>query len=407
MKIKAFTPLRPNNETVQKLVCPPYDVVNKSEAKDIANKSKESFMHIIRAEVDLNDSISPYSEEVYEKSLENLNRLINENKLIREAKPSLYIYKIEETNNQKHKQIGLVTLSSVEDYNNNVIKKHEKTRKDKEEDRIKLTYTLRANTGPVFLTYRNNNTVDGIISKQMDQQPLYSVDYENTKHTLWQVEDTEILVKEIKKVPCAYVADGHHRSASAAKVCEILSKEKNSNSNNADHNWFLSVLFPDNQLQILPYNRAITGLNNLTGDEFINKLSKVSKLTTHSKNEKTLPYKQGSVNIYVDGTWHTLDFSENNTANSLDVDLLQQNVINPILGIKDPRTDSRMTFIGGNKDNDALKNLVDNNKADIAFSLFPVSINQLMEISDKGEMMPPKSTWFEPKLLSGFLIHTF
>ena len=306
---------------------------------------------------------------------------------------------------------GLVATFSAEDYDSDVIKKHEKTRAAKENDRYRLTKTLRANTGPVFLTVKDGTALDKIIAEKDDADAIFDfVASDGIRHTGWKISDPEKLakIKEIfDKIPCAYVADGHHRSASNARCARDLKAENPNHTGDEDYNWFLSVVFPAGQLKILPYNRVVRDLAGMDESEFLEKLSKVCTVTQSGEKSPPAP---NFVDMYLGKKWYTLKFENTSSLGAvegLDVSLLQDRVLSPILKIGDPRTDERIDFVGGIRGTGELEKLVDSGKFAVAFSMYPTTVAQLMDIADAGEIMPPKSTWFEPKLRSGLFVHTF
>lgn len=412
MKIRTFQPLIPaSNELAQRLTCPPYDVVSKCEAANYVAETSDTFMSVIRPDATLND-VSPYDDAVYAASKKALDALRSDSKLVRDSARTLYVY--QQTMNE-HVQTGLVTLANVRDYDDGVILKHEKTRKDKEDDRTKLTDVLSANTGPVFLTYRDDTLIDDIISKSLAQKPLFDVEgKENVKHTVWRVSeaDAEQLVRLFdNNVERAYIADGHHRSASAARVARNRVATAGENcTGDEDFSWFLAVLFPQTQLQILPYNRIITDLNGHTPAELLDKLSAVGEVSKMERPQQ-MPEQAGTFFVYVGKEWYKLLLRESSSgsttiSDSLDCSLLQNQVLQPILDVQDPRSSKNIEFVGGIRGLRFLEKRADATNG-VAFALHAVTVAQLMQVSDMNEIMPPKSTWFEPKLRSGFFIHTF
>ncbi|OGL41116.1 MAG: hypothetical protein A2161_07900 [Candidatus Schekmanbacteria bacterium RBG_13_48_7] len=406
--IKAFKGVRPDKEFALKVASPPYDVVNSEEAREIAKDNLFCFLHVVKPEIDLDPNLNPYDERVYQKGKENLYSLIKKGILVQDKEDHLYIYR------QKmgdHVQTGIVACSSADDYMEDRIKKHELTREVKEKDRIKHVYTLNANTGPVFLTYKAINKIDKIVAEAVKNKPVYDfVSDDGVKHTFWVIENKitiDQLINEFSKIDRVYVADGHHRSASAAKVRDVKKAENPDHSGNEEYNYFLSVLFPHNQLAIMPYNRVVKDLNGMTKNVYLEKIS-----TNFEIVEKGLkkPSAKHFICMYLDGQWMTLKakssiIMEKDPVKSLDVSILQDNLLTPVLGIGDPRKDDRIDFIGGIRGTDELEKLVNSRKFAIAFSMYPTSVEQLIAIADAGKLMPPKSTWFEPKLKSGLVIH--
>lgn len=410
VKIKAFKALRPKKVYVEKVASPPYDVINTEEARELAKHNPYSFLHVVKPEIDLDENIYPYDDLVYKTGKINLDKLIKGNVLVHDEEDKLYIYQQVMGN---HTQTGLVACSSVDDYINGKIKKHELTREVKEKDRIKHVYTLNANTGPVFLTYKAVPTINELIEQVVKSQPVYDFEsVENIRHVFWTVENknmVNMLIKEFEKLDCVYVADGHHRSASAAKVRDMKKNQNPKHTGNEEYNYFLSVLFPHEQLSIMPYNRVVKDLNNLTVSQFLEAISRNFDVAKY--NEKS-PSKIHVICMYLDKTWYTLTAKphtifENDPVKSLDVSILQDYILTPLLGIQDPRKCDKIDFIGGIKGTKKLEDLVDNGNFKIAFSMYPTSITQLISIADAGKIMPPKSTWFEPKLKSGLVTHLF
>lgn len=408
MKIKSFKGLRPKKETAADIASLPYDVVNFEQAKEHAAGRPLSFMRVVRSEIELPEGTDPYSDAVYNHAKENFQKLVDAGNLIREDGDAMYLYR-QEMNG--HSQTGLVATFSALDYDQDVIKKHEKTRQAKENDRYRLTRTLRVNTGPVFLTVKDGTQLDKIVDDKKDQDALFDFTAaDGIRHTVWKISDPKKLgqiVEIFKSIPCAYVADGHHRSASNARCARELKSENPSHTGDENYNWFLATVFPAGQLKILPYNRVVKDLNGNSKDEFLKKISKACKL---EENAAKAPTDSKNVSMYLDKKWYSLSFDKTDgldAVESLDVSLLQDRVLAPVLGIGDPRTDERIDFVGGIKGTKELEKLVDGGKFAVAFSMYPTTTDQLMDIADAGQIMPPKSTWFEPKLRSGLFIHTF
>lgn len=408
MKIRSFKGLTPAKGKAEAIASLPYDVVNYQQACEQAEGRPLSFMRVVRSEIELPEGTDPYSDAVYAHAKENFERLIANGYLVREPENCMYLYRQEMGG---HSQTGLVATFSAEDYDSDVIKKHEKTRAAKENDRYRLTKTLRANTGPVFLTVKDGTALDKIIAEKDDADAIFDfVANDGIRHTGWKISDPKKLakIKEIfDKIPCAYVADGHHRSASNARCARDLKAENPNHTGDEDYNWFLSVVFPAGQLKILPYNRVVRDLAGMDESEFLEKLSKVCTVT--QSGEKS-PADPNFVDMYLGKKWYTLKFENTSSLGAvegLDVSLLQDRVLSPILKIGDPRTDERIDFVGGIRGTGELEKLVDSGKFAVAFSMYPTTVAQLMDIADAGEIMPPKSTWFEPKLRSGLFVHTF
>lgn len=408
MKIKAFKGLRPTQDKAEAIASLPYDVVNFQQACKEAEGKPLSFMRVVRSELELDPSIDPYSEPVYAHAKENFQKLVDGGHMVREDAPSMYLYRQQMG---EHSQTGLVATFSAEDYDNDVIKKHEKTREAKENDRYRLTRTLRVNTGPVFLTVKDGTLLDEIVENKKDEDALFDfVAEDGIRHSVWKISDPETLAKIVEtfdNIPCAYVADGHHRSASNARCARLMKADNPNHTGDEDYNWFLSVCFPAGQLKILPYNRVVKDLAGNTKEQFLEKLGNVCKLT---KSGQKAPEGSLNVSMYLDGQWYSLEFENTeglDAVSSLDVALLQDRVLAPLLNIGDPRTDERIDFVGGIKGTDELERLVNEDGFAVAFSMYPTTVAQLMAIADAGQIMPPKSTWFEPKLRSGLFVHTF
>ena len=406
MKIKAFNhALRPTPEIACRLSCLPYDVMNAEEAARMAAGNPVSFLHVERAEIDLPAGTDPYNEAVYQKSRENFLRLQKEGHLIRDNENCVYLYQQQMGD---HIQRGLTALCHVDDYNSDVIKKHEKTRLAKENDRLKLNCTLGAHPGLVFLTIADNAEIDHLIEKTVQEKPLYDFTADDgIRHTAWRINLPEPWVKAFEKVSTAYVADGHHRSAAAARVGKLMREKNPAHTGQEDYNWFPAVIFPASQLKVLPYNRTVADLNGRTPEAFLKALSEVAPLRENAGPD---PKRPGEVHIYLGGKWYAITLAaapDADPVSSLDVSMLQDRVLKPLLNIEDPRTSDRIDFIGGIRGTGELERLVDTGKAAVAFSMYPVTIAQLMAIADAGQIMPPKSTWFEPKLRSGLFIPTF
>lgn len=406
MRIRSFKALRPSSQEAPVVSAPPYDVVNTEEARSIAEGNPLSLLHVSRAEIDFAQGQDPHADAVYAKAVENFHALVEKGHLARDAEPSVYVY---EQQMGTHSQLGIVALSLVEEYDDGTIRRHEKTRKDKEDDRTRLTDETSANIGPVFLTYRDNAEIDAIVSETVKGAPLFDfvAKEDGVRHRGWRIRGAEALVKLFAGVPRAYIADGHHRAASAARVGRIRRERNAAHTGAEDYNAFLSVLFPSSQLKILAYNRLVADLNGLSEAAFIETLKSVGTVTG---NASALPSKAGDVSVYIGGRWLGLSFAEphgNDPVSSLDVSMLQDRVLGPALGIGDPRTSERISFVGGIRGTDYLKREVDAGRAAVAFSMYPTGVGQLMDIADANQIMPPKSTWFEPKLRSGLFIHTF
>jgi uncharacterized protein (DUF1015 family) len=405
--IRAFQALRPPKEKAHLVAAVPYDVVNTQEARQLVADNPLSFLHVSRPEIDLPDGTNIYSDEVYEKAKENFDKLKAEAPMSLEAAPSLYVYRLQMG---EHSQTGIAACCSVDEYDSDIVRKHERTRKDKEDDRTRHIVTIRAQTGPVFSTYRGRDEIDQIVSKTQNEEPLYDIQAADAvTHTIWRVaeEDRKRLEEEFRQVPLFYIADGHHRAASASRARAELKSQNPDHTGEEEYNFFLSVLFPADQLQILAYNRVVKDLNGRSAEQFIQALSEQFEV---SQSSSPVPQSKGEICMYVNGRWYLLKLREGTTnplnpISSLDVSVLEERLLNPILGIEDVRTDKRIDFVGGLRGTEALEQAVDEGRAEVAFSMYPVTVKDLMAIADANEIMPPKSTWFEPKLRDGLLSH--
>jgi uncharacterized protein (DUF1015 family) len=404
--IRPFRALRPRADRAQAVASVPYDVVNTEEARALAAGNPLSFLHVSRPEIDLPPGTDIYSDAVYRKAVENFEKLIAKCPLENEAEPSLYLYRLIMG---QHQQIGVVAVCSIDEYDNNTIRKHERTRRDKEDDRTRHMVMLRAQTGPVFLTYRTRSEIDEQISAAIDAPALFDITAEDgIRHTIWRLTDTATLVNSFASVPLLYIADGHHRAASASRARAELREQSFTHTGKEDYNYFLTVIFPDSQVQILAYNRTVRDLNGLSKQEFLDALQRQFTVT---ENASPAPEQRGQWSMFLDGEWCGLQLAPDatlpvGTVGMLDVSVLQDRLLDPILGIKDVRTDKRIDFIGGLRGTQELERLVNDGKAAVAFSLYPTTVEELLMVSDAGEIMPPKSTWFEPKLRDGLLIHS-
>ena len=404
--IRPFNALRPQADRAAQVAAVPYDVVNTEEARALAAGNPWSFLHVSRSEIDLPDGTPIYNDQVYAKALANFEQLIKECPLENEGTPSLYLYRLIMGN---HEQIGIVACCSVEEYDRGIIRKHERTRRDKEDDRTRHIMVLRAQTGPVFLTYRGAARFDSLVADALaSSPPLYDfVANDDIRHTIWRVPNYQPLAEAFAEVPYLYIADGHHRAASASRASAELKEHGFGFIGNEEYNFFLCVLFPDYQLQILPYNRIVRDLNGMSREEFLTRVRENFALT---ENASPSPKQRGEWSMYLNDRWYGLALPNEavrpeGVVDSLDVSILQTRLLDPILGIKDVRTDKRIDFVGGIRGTGELEKLVHEGKAAVAFSLYPTTIDDLLRVSDAGEIMPPKSTWFEPKLRDGLLIH--
>jgi uncharacterized protein (DUF1015 family) len=402
--VRPFRALRPTAANVDRIAEVPYDVVNVDEARELGAGNPLSFIHISRAEIDLPEGTDAYSDAVYAKARENFDRLRATAPLIVEQEPAVYFYRLRMGN---HAQTGLAACYSIDEYEADLIKKHERTRRDKEDDRTRHISALRAQTGPVFLTYRASTEVDEVADRVTAGQPLFDFRApDGVRHSVWRVTGGELarVISGFAELPCLYIADGHHRAASAARTRKALAEQ---GITSAEADWMLAVAFPDNQVQILPYNRVVKDLAGLTPEAFLAEVGSRFRLEQGSAS----PARKGEVAMYLGGRWHTVVLGrqgpsgQGDVISSLDVSLLQEHLLAPVLKVADPRSDKRIDFVGGIRGTSELENLVDQGSAAVAFSMYPVGVDDLMRIADAGGIMPPKSTWFEPKLRDGLLTH--
>ncbi|MEM8953753.1 MAG: DUF1015 family protein [Verrucomicrobiota bacterium] len=408
MRTKPFQALTPKPDQVAQIASVPYDVVNTEEARALAAGKPDSFLHVLRAEIDFPPNTDPYSDPVYAKARENFDHLQASGALVREPEPCLYLYR--QVWND-HTQTGVALTCHIDDYANDIIRKHEKTRPVKENDRTRLNDTLSANPGPVFLTYKDHAPIDTLVNSfTSEHEPRFHfTDEAGVTHIVWRVagiSQTKPFIEAFEEVSLAYVADGHHRSASAHRVGSERRSQNSNHTGKENYNWFLNVLFPASQLKILPYNRIVKDLNGLDKQTF---LAKLADNFSRSDQPSKFPPGPHAVSMYLDGTWSQLAWPEpetNSPIQKLDAAVLQDRLLSPILGIGDPRTDNRIDFVGGIRGPEELKKRVDSGDWAVAFSMAPVTVEQLIAIADAGEIMPPKSTWFEPKLRSGLFVYT-
>jgi uncharacterized protein (DUF1015 family) len=402
--IRPFRALRPAPDAAPAVSSVPYDVVSTEEARKLASGNPLSFLRVTRSEIDLPDGADPYSPAVYEKARENLAALRARAPLVIDEVPSLYFYRLRMG---PHEQIGIAGCFSLDDYDSNVIKKHERTRRDKEDDRTRHIVELRAQTGVVFLVYTADTAIDVLARQVTAGEPIYDFTADDgVTHTVWRagLDQTAGLVDAFARIPALYIADGHHRAASAARARAEIAKRTAGASEEADT--FIAVAFPDNQVQILPYHRTVKDLGGRTPEQFLAAVRERFTVT----DGVPAPARQGHVSMYLGGRWYTVDLAgvaaaDGSRASGLDVARLQRRVLEQLLDVGDVRTDTRIDFVGGARGTKALEAAVDSGKAAVAFSMFPVTVDDLMSISDAGDIMPPKSTWFEPKLRDGLLIH--
>ncbi|UCD18360.1 MAG: DUF1015 domain-containing protein [Candidatus Zixiibacteriota bacterium] len=407
--VRPFRGLRPRPEMAQEVASPPYDVLSTEEARQIARNNRNSFLRVNKAELEFNGETDPYSESVYRRSKENLMRLCNDGIMIRDKTPSFYTYRLTMNN---RRQTGLVALASVDEYDHGKIKKHEHTRPEKVRDRARHMEYLEAQVGPVLTTFKYNKKIDFIFKRITTPSALTDfVADDNVRHELWVVNDPAIIdeiIAAFADVPEIYIADGHHRSASASEVRRRLQEKNADHRGDEIYNFFLTVNFPDQELNILPYNRVVKNLNDLTIEQFLQKTSE--KFDVSRADSEIRPENPHEFGVYCGGQWFLLkarpgSFDESSPAGPIDASILATNLITPILGIDNPKTDPRIDFVGGIRGTAELVKRVDSGEYKIAFSLYPTSIGQLLSVADAGEVMPPKSTWFEPKLRSGMVVN--
>ena len=406
-RIKAFQALRPVPELAAKVASVPYDVVNRDEAAEMAAGNPLSFLHVVRPDIDFPPSKNPYDSDVYDKAADNFRKLISDDVLQRDPANCVYAYR---QIMHGHSQVGIVCCCHIDDYENNLILKHEKTRKSKEDDRTHHVLALNANAGPVFLTYRGVEQINFMVAAATKGEPLYDfVAVDGVQHTVWRIENAQPFVEALSAVSYFYIADGHHRAASAWRAGnELRHRVSGGGTGDEECNWFLSVLFPSSQLRILAYNRVLKEMNGHTVSDLLEKLDELGEL---SQTDNPVPDSPGSFCFLIDNRWWKLTIPSdplfvNDPIRSLDVAILERLVLHPIFGIEDVRTDSRIDFVGGIRGTAELERLCIPGNWSVGISMYPTTLDQLMSVSDAGEIMPPKSTWFEPKLRSGLLVHT-
>lgn len=410
--IRPFVALRPNKNQVEQVAALPYDVFSRSEAAEYVEDKPYSFLNIDRPETQFNSSHDMYADDVYQKAASMLKEWTEQGVFIQEEKPCYYLYEL--TMNGRS-QTGIVGAASIDDYLEGRCKKHENTVEAKEQDRIRHVDITSAHTGPIFLAYRSQAEIDIIVSQQKQNKPLYDfISEDGVGHRIWRIDNDKVikdLSREIQSIPATYIADGHHRNASAVKVGLKRRQQYPDFTGEEEFNYYLSISFPSNELKILDYNRFVSDLNGLDKDQFLNRLSQVMEITV--LDQQISPQHKGQVVMYLDGQWYALDIKQEiidkkeGPVNSLDVAILQEEVLSPILNIQDPRTDSRISFVGGIRGLTELENMVNAQEGSVAFGMYPTSIEELFDVADAGLLMPPKSTWFEPKPRSGLLIHLF
>ncbi len=401
--IRPFAGLRPKPQYVEDVAAPPYDVLNSAEARERAAGKPYSFLHISKAEIDLAEDIDPYDPLVYAKAAQNLQHLVDEGILIREDQPRYYVYRL---SMGEHVQTGLVAAASVKHYDTNRIRKHEFTRPAKENDRVNQIEALNAQTGPVLLAYKSDETIDALLNQVAEGVPLYELTADDgIGHAFWIVEDQDIanrLSAGFDAMDAIYIADGHHRSASASRVARSIG-----GSDDLMSHYFLSVIFPHKQMKIFDYNRVVTDLNGLSAEDFIDRIK--ANFSCEKSAVPVKPLKPNEFGMYLAGDWYRLNINENlvptDPVARLDVSLLANNLLEPVLNISDPRTDPRIDFVGGVRGLEGLEKRVDSGEMVVAFSMYATSMDDLIAVADANEVMPPKSTWFEPKLADGLVSH--
>ncbi len=407
--IRPFECVRPCERVADRVAALPYDVYNRQEACEVVKKEPLSFLKIDRAETQFDESVDTYAPQVYQKAKELLEKAIADGTFITDTDRCYYIY---ELTMDGRSQTGIVACASIDDYQNNVIKKHENTRSDKELDRITHVDTCSAQTGPIFLAYRANQVIDKEVDRVKQSPSIYNfVSDDGIRHQVWKIADkaaVENIKNAFEKIDSIYIADGHHRAASAVKVGLKRRKNNPDYTGEEEFNYFLSVLFPDEQLMILPYNRVVKDLNGYTKEQFMEKIAQNFDIT--ESDGQVMPDNKGTFGMYITGKWYRLtakkEILSEDPVDGLDVAILQNNLLEPVLGIHDPKTDSRIDFVGGIRGLDELEKRC-NEDCVLAFSMYPTSIKELFDVADAGKLMPPKSTWFEPKLRSGLFIHRF
>ena len=403
--IKPFRALRPASERAKQVSCVPYDVVYEQEVREFIEANPLSFLRVTRPEADFSKNSSPDSSEVFKRAKENLQEFIDREIFAREAEPSFYVYRL---STDAHAQTGVVACCSLDEYELGTIKKHEKIRPDKVEDRTNHMLAVKAQTGLIFLAFRATDRIKLLIFEATQTKPIYDFCCsDGVQQTVWRVALTEDLTKAFAEVPTLYIADGHHRIESAKLARDILRRRNPNHTGAEDYNFVVAGIFPAEDLQILPYNRVIKDLNGLSEEEFFNK---VGKNFTVTRTTEKVPHKHGEFCMYINGDWYKLKFAidfarKPNAIENLDVSILQNYLLAPVLGINDARTDTRIGFVGGARGVAELEKIVDEGSAKIAFSMFPTTMSDLFAVSDMNEIMPPKSTWFEPKLKDGLLVH--
>jgi uncharacterized protein (DUF1015 family) len=407
--VRPFRGLRSRPDIAKDVASPPYDVLSTKEARAMAGNNPNSFLRVNKSEIEFPDSINPYSEEVYIRAKDNLAKFEREGIMIRDKKPCFYLYRL---TMQSRSQIGLVAVTSVEEYDKGKIKKHEHTRPEKVDDRAKHMKIVNAQVGPVFTTFRWNEKIESLFRKVTSLKAATDfVADDGIRHELWVIDNDKMIsdiIAAFAELDALYIADGHHRSESAAELGRRMKAANKNHTGKEPYNFFLNVIFPDRELAIMPYNRVVKDLNSLTLEEFLAKASE--KFTIALQKGEVNPQKLHTFGFYCEGKWYLLTskegtFDPNHPTRSIDASILAENLIAPILGITNPRTDKRIDFVGGIRGTKELVRLVDSGEYKAAFSLYPTSIEQLLNVADRGEVMPPKSTWFEPKLRDGMVVY--
>lgn len=398
--VKSFKAWRPEIDVAENVISVPYDVINTKEAREMAVGKPNSFLHVIRPEIDFPPSVDIHSEDVYARGKKNLEALLNSGFFMQESREALYLYKLIW---RGRSQSGIFGCVSVQEYDEEIILKHELTRPDKEDDRTKHILTQQAHAEPVMITFDDKVGISEMMKEIEHENPIYQVEVDDVKHMIWKIDDTSSFDSAFAKVNHLYIADGHHRCASASRTAEIMKNNNPDHTGNEEYNYFPAVVFPKQQMDILSYNRIVYTLP----DGFFNQLNEKFELT---KTQNPEPEVKGTICIYIDKNWYSLSLPESkktDVASGLDVARLQEHLLEPLLGITNQRTDKNLFFVGGIRGTGELEHLVDSGEADMAISMYPTNIQELVDVSDAGLLMPPKSTWFEPKLRSGFLVHTF
>lgn len=408
-----FAGMRPPGKLAEQVAAPPYDVISSGEARQLAENNPLSFLHINKPEIDLPEDVDVHSDAVYEQGRQNMERFLAEGIFARDAHPAFYLYRqaLEQDGQVLHAQTGIVGLVSADEYEKDIIRKHELTRPEKENDRVKHMQAVQAQTGPVFLTYRTEEKIERLVAEHCRASPEFDFTSDNVRHQLWPLTDKDLL-NEISSlfatVPTLFIADGHHRSAAAVRYRDYCREQNTQHTGNEAYNFFMAVLFPHDQLNILGYHRVVRDLGGMDAQAFLDALAEHYEIKPNKT--EAMPTTHGQFGLYLDGQWYRLTLKNpaalhSNTVSALDVSILQDTVFSPLLDIKDVRVDPRVDFIGGIRGQGALEQAVDSGEFAAAFACYPISVEQLMTISGQGELMPPKTTWFEPKLKSGLVIH--